>query len=218
MVRVVLDGNARLREFSAVPSAGDKGRVPPVTAVFHAAGFDMAHFTAASPTAVPLSGSDQISAWTGPHPKLPKTDLRVEIAWWKGRVTMAKVQFPWQTKSGTPAPTKSAVNKVLNEAPLYIFVAGLSFAILFAVRNWKLGRADRKGALKLALVRFVLALVAWADTTHPIPNESILFTFFQAIGDCCSPPPLSGCSIWRWSPRCVRAGLTPSSPGTARTM
>jgi predicted Ser/Thr protein kinase len=194
MVRVILDGSTRLREFAAVPPAGGAAPPAPVTAdtVFRAAGLDIAAFTATAATEVPPSGSDQISAWNGPHPKLPKTDLHVEIAWWKGRVTMAKVQFPWQRKSNAPAPPKSAAAKVLNEAPFYIFVAGMAFATLLAVRNWRLGRADRKGALKLALLRLVLAAIAWAGTTHPLPDPSTLFTAFQASGDWL----LSAALIW----------------------
>ena len=89
MALVRLNANGNLREFTAVPyESGDelKGPTPP-EAVFGAAGLEMAAFTETAPKEVPPNASDQVRAWSGPHPKIASTGLTVEVASWKGRIT-----------------------------------------------------------------------------------------------------------------------------------
>jgi hypothetical protein len=85
MVQVTLDGHGKLLLFSAVPYGVAEDLNPPVQpeAVFRAAWLDMARFTETAPTLLPQSASDRVRAWKGPHPKLPNTELTVEIASWK---------------------------------------------------------------------------------------------------------------------------------------
>jgi serine/threonine-protein kinase len=51
-------------------------------------------------------------------------------------------------------------------------------AVLLARRNWRLGRIDRKGALRIGLARCLLGLVAWVGTVHAVPNELMVIFFF----------------------------------------
>jgi serine/threonine-protein kinase len=44
-------------------------------------------------------------------------------------------------------------------------------------------RADRKGALRVAVARFVLAAAAWIGTVHAVPETRMFFLFFQEIGE-----------------------------------
>ena len=92
MATVVLDGNGRLVDFSAVPYDAGSATVPPET-VFRAAGLDMAAFTETAPENLPTHPFDQRHAWKGPHPKIPQTELLVEIASWKGQITRATVSI-----------------------------------------------------------------------------------------------------------------------------
>ena len=84
MVQVILDGHGRLLNFSAVPYGVAEELTAPVQpeAIFRAAWLDMARFTETAPTLLPPSASNQVRAWKGPHPKIPNTELRVEIASW----------------------------------------------------------------------------------------------------------------------------------------
>jgi serine/threonine-protein kinase len=165
MIAAVLDGSGRLREFSAIPyesgqDVAAQGSGPPRDAIFRAAGLDM--------------------AWKGPHPVLPHTELAVEAGYWKGRVTFAKVIAPWDK----PAPETGQPPNALTRAVWYTMAVGLFFVLLRARRNWKLERADRKGALRVAAARFLLAALAWIGTVHAIPESRMLSLSLQELGDC----------------------------------
>jgi serine/threonine protein kinase len=190
MARVVLDGSGRLREFSAIPyGPGESGNVPgdpagapessPPENVFRAMGLDPDRFAATLPLVVPPGPADQLRAWKGLHPLLPKTDLTVEIAWWKGRITFAKVLAPWDK----PVLEKDAPQNFLDQIVTYALFLLLGFAMLLARRNSKLQRADRKGALRIAAARFLLAGVAWIGTVHAVGGTRMFFLFFQAMGE-----------------------------------
>jgi predicted Ser/Thr protein kinase len=181
MASVVLDGSGRLREFSAIPyAAGDGlGQPIPPDAVFRAAGLDMAAFTetGAAPT-VPHSPADQLRAWKGPHPVLPKTELTVVIGSWKGRITFARMISPWDK----PATEKDLPPNVLTEIFYYWAAAGVLALMLRARHNWKRQRADRKGALRVAAAEFLFLAVAWFGTVHAVPDTRILFMISEEMG------------------------------------
>jgi predicted Ser/Thr protein kinase len=180
MASVVLDGNGRLREFSAIPYDSARGAEGPLPeAIFHAAGLEMAAFAETMPTVLPRGPADELLAWKGPHPVLPNTELTVEAGYWKGRVTFAKVLSPWDKPEPEPDEFPNALAKVV----LYAVAIGLFFAVLRARRNWKLQRADRRGAWRVAGARFLLAAVAWIGTVHAVPETRMLFLLFQEIGD-----------------------------------
>lgn len=181
MVHEIVDGGGRLREFSALPDAKAEPLSAPVDAdaVFRSAGLDRATFQETAAADVPQSPTDQLRAWKSPHPAIPKTDLRVEIGSWKGRVTFVKVHSPWDKPVKDPLADSSVLNRVL----FFMVAIGLCMTMLLARRNWKLGRADRKGAFRLAAARFALAMVVWIGTVHALPNGGTLFMFFEGIGD-----------------------------------
>ena len=181
MASVILDGNGRLREFSAIPPEKADAPKEPVSpeAVFRAAGLDMAAFAETSPAAVPHTPADQMRAWKGPHPVLPQTQLTVEMGSWKGRITFAKVLAPWDK----PAGEKDVPESLLSRLVVYGLFVLLGFAVLLARRNWKLSRADPQGARWVARARFLLAGVAWIGTVHAVADTRLLFLFFQATGD-----------------------------------
>ncbi|HEV2448014.1 MAG TPA: serine/threonine-protein kinase, partial [Candidatus Sulfopaludibacter sp.] len=185
MAYVRLDGRGHLLEFSAIPYAmGDdlKEPVPPQT-VFRDAGLDFAAFTEAAPPELPTGPADQVRAWKGPHPVLPKTELMVEVATFQGRVTRMHVIPPWAKPSVPGQKQSSLAARIRDIYGTVLIVVVLVFAILFARRNWKLGRADRKGALQVAAARFVLAAIAWVGTVHAVPTSAISDLFSAAVGD-----------------------------------
>jgi len=178
MVQVILDGNGKLLQFSAVPYGVAEEFAPPVQpeAVFRAAWLDMARFTETAPTELPQSASDRVRAWKGPHPKIPNTELTVEIASWKGRITRAQLLYPY-SRGGGQAP--SWLSKIRDYSIQFLLVFGSIFIALLARRNWKLERADRQGALRVAAARFLLAMVAWIGFVHPVANERMKDLFLN---------------------------------------
>ena len=60
---------------------------------------------------------------------------------------------------------------------------GLVFVVLLARRNWRLGRTDRRGALRIAAAKLVLGLVVWMGFVHPVQGEQMIFYFFLAAAE-----------------------------------
>jgi serine/threonine-protein kinase len=180
MVRAVVDGAGRLREFYAVPYAGgdDLATAVEPAAVFHAAGLDMAAFSETPPKFLPVAAADQTHAWKGPHPKIPNLDLTVDMATWKGRVTEAKVEFDWKQAAAQTGQSHAA--QVRGIVLLALMAMGVLAGVLLARRNWKCGRTDRKGALRIATTVFFLGMIAWLGTVHAVPSDSMFNLFFAS--------------------------------------
>jgi predicted Ser/Thr protein kinase len=185
MAYVRLDGYGRLLEFSAVPYELANQPAQPITpdTVFHAAGYDFSKFTETTPQELPTTTADQLRAWKGPHPTIPKMTVTIEIASWRGRITRARVAPPWSKPNPRPRLERQAGTRFRAIYANVLSVAVLVFAILFARRNWKLGRVDRKGALRIAAARFVLALVGWIGIVHAVADNATMDLFEGALGD-----------------------------------
>ena len=181
MLHVALDGAGRLRDFSANPYKDATQSLAPAVqpeAVFRAAGLDMAAFTEVPPSFVPVTASDQLRSWKGPHPKIPGLNLTVDMASWKGRVTQAAVRFNWGKGSAAAPAPDSLASRMRGIVLLGLGVLGFLAAVLLARRNWQLGRIDRKGALRIGIARCLLGLVVWVGTVHAVPDESMIVFFF----------------------------------------
>ena len=194
MVRVVLDANGRLLLFEAVANDALPTLTEPVAAatVFQAAGLNLAEFRETDPTGATLTGYDQRRYWRGLHPQLPNTELRVDVAWWKGRVTHALVSYPFTTQAAaTPEKTSFSAN-VRTWLMWVLEGVGAFFVILMARHNWKRNRADLRGAWIVAGVRMVCSAINWAGWTHPVEGDALLSNFLGAAGSWL----LSGAIIW----------------------
>jgi serine/threonine-protein kinase len=184
MARVVLDGAGRLREFMAVPDASVESPAAPVdpAAVFAAAGLDMAAFHEIAPAFTPPSVADRLLAWKGPHPKIPNLELTLNLATWKGRVTGVAVEFQWK-ETGAAPPPESLAGMLRGLVVSAFFLFGVIAAPVLARRNWKRGRVDRKGAMRLAIVQFFLGMVVWLGTVHAIPDGSLAVMLWKGAGE-----------------------------------
>jgi serine/threonine-protein kinase len=182
MVYERIDGHGLLREFSAIPDKTTEETLD-VAAVFRAAGLDVKNFTESTPNLIPQHAADQVKAWKGPHPNIPDTELTVEIASWQGRLTQMRVEFPWATASGAAAVNRSLAWKLRGVFVMLAIGAAGFFAILIAGQNWKKGRGDRKGALRIASLTFALGIVNWFGLVHPIPSDDMFALFFAIVGD-----------------------------------
>ena len=175
MLQVSLNSNGKLRWFSAIPAADAAPLSDPVEpdAVFRAAGLDPATFTETAPKFAPPGAADQLLSWKGPHPKIPGLDLTVDMAFWKGRVTTVHVLNHW--KGDAPGSTATSVSSQVRGIVLLLMAAsGVLAAILLARRNWRLGRIDRKGALRIGIARFLLGMLTWLGTVHAVPSSDMI--------------------------------------------
>ena len=182
MATVTLDGNGHLRDFLAMPYAAGSSPTAPET-VFRAAGLDMTRFTETTPEDVPARPFDQRRAWRGPHPKIPNTQLLVEVASWKGQIAHASVTIDRPKAASNAAAGPTLVGRIRNVGIWSMQAMAALFVFLLAVRNLRLRRTDLHGALRVAAACFLLAGVTWAGAVHPLASDALLNHALAAAGD-----------------------------------
>jgi hypothetical protein len=169
-VSVDLDLDGRLLRFVVSP-AGQRAPaapadVPEPSRLFTAAGLDVEHF---KPTATQLgvpAHADARAAWTGSYPGRSDLPVRVEATTSGGTVTSFEVMFPW-TNREPPFPQPVSY---LNAGLVIIFSIG---PILVARYNWLSGRADVRGALRIAAVAFLSTLAFRLLDAHDALNAFV---------------------------------------------
>ena len=172
MVSEKIDGHGLLREFDAVPYDENPPPAPiGEEAVFRAAGIDQKTLKEMAPRFLPQHAADRVAAWGAPHPKIPNTEIRVEIAWWKGRITQAHVVSSWDWTVAPTSPAQSAVARVREWLNIALLAAGGFFGILLARRTWLKERVDKKGAARIAIARLLIVITIWLGQVHPLPGS-----------------------------------------------
>jgi serine/threonine-protein kinase len=126
---------------------------------FAAAGLDMEKFSPTEPSRSPLVSSDHRYAWVGEFADRPGTRLGIEASSVSGRPVEFRLIPPWRTPdTGIPqaVPTRVAVsNSIIKTLLLCAMVA----TVFLARRNLLSGRADRRGAFRLAALLFGLEVL-----------------------------------------------------------
>jgi hypothetical protein len=178
MINLELDSQGRLTHFQAIPAQKldekkDAGATPSAAAapfdwniLFNAAGLDPSKFQPTSSTWNSLADSDARAAWLGVWPGTTRT-LRVEAASFEGKPVYFSLVGDW-TK---PARMKGTEKKSIGEKAgriigLIVLVSALVGSVLLARRNYRHGRGDREGALRLAAVMFVLEMALFLCRSH----------------------------------------------------
>jgi len=195
MVRMNMDSTGRLRYFEAVPPRSeDAGNGPfEESKLFQAMGFDRSKFSSTDAVMAPLTPFDQRVTLKGPHGGLQATEVIVQYATWKGRLTSLYVRFPFSqplkdTQSETPIGVLIQMYIVVSGIAVFLF-----FSIALARRNWLSNRADRKGALKLFGFRVAVSMLAWALSAHYFPDARMIGFAAYAL----SMSLLSGYILWQ---------------------
>jgi hypothetical protein len=119
-------------------------------------------FTAVAPVWLPLAYADRRAAWEGVYPEAPDIKIRVEAAAYRGRPVFFRVIEPWTRQVDAAPMDQGFLARVGDVMPTVWYVVVLVGAGLVALRNIRLGRGDRKTALRFALycggVRFLWIL------------------------------------------------------------
>ena len=186
MVGVELDTLGRLIRFEAVPSPVNApkaaGGPPDWEALFAEAGLDRAAFSPTESRWLPPFYADSRMAWTEGKPERADRPLRVEAAANRGRPVYFELVGPW-TRPPRMQPSESQSGFNVFE----LFLAGMFTVLLvggslLARRNLRLGRGDRRGALRVAAFIFTCFMLDWALATRHVGNISEYPLFIQGLG------------------------------------
>jgi serine/threonine-protein kinase len=165
MITAVLDAKGRLLRFSAVssPMLTTSGEGPQVnwSPFIAKAGFSQGDLQVSSPIANPPTSFDRRYAWTGQNPEDPDMSIRIEAASLEGKPVYFAVLRPWELPTaGTAPPIWTLAHESVEATGFLIRWAALAIAAVLVIRNLRRGRADRRGALRIAIYIAAVSFVA----------------------------------------------------------
>ncbi len=177
---VKLDMLGRLREFYVRPPQVDEAKsgeasTPDWNRLFTLAGLDPARFTPAEALWNPESVIDARAAWTGTVAEMPDIPLRVEAAGYRGKVVFFKLIGPW-TKPNQAGQSLPAIYAV-------VYFGILFGAAVMAWRNYRRGKGDRQGALRLAVFSCVATMLFCLLTAKHVPTGDELSLLGEGVSD-----------------------------------
>jgi tRNA A-37 threonylcarbamoyl transferase component Bud32 len=189
MSALVLDERGRLLEYTAVPPQRDQPSAEDLesadwSALFGAAGLSYDAFSRAPAEWTPRVYADERLAWEGPHPHLPDIRLRVEGASYRGQPVSFQMVWPWTRPLRMEAPATDPLTRALSIIGTVFVLALMAGAVALVRHNLTSGRADRRGAARVAGALMVVWFVAWAlGTRHSLTlqAESTRFFAFLAV-------------------------------------
>ena len=165
MLSLTLDRTGRLVSLLAVPAQiqppddGAGASTSPAAdwkALFTEAGLPLAQFSPVTPRWIPPIFADARSAWQGAYPERPDVPIRIEAAAALGKPVYFEIVAPWTRASNEDAVPGSTSGERVGLLMRTLVGPFLSLiAVLLALRNLRLGRGDRRGAMRLSI--FLLA-------------------------------------------------------------
>jgi serine/threonine-protein kinase len=194
MVYIALEPDGRLKWLRAVPPqfelADDKHRSSaPLdwNPFFAAAHLDPSQMQPAEPQWTPLAATDNRLAWTGTYPGRPEIKVRVEAASFQGRPVLFETYWPWTKPRRAPSNSGLTSAQISNLAEEMLFVIFGIAACFIARYNWKAGRGDMRGAIRIGAYIAVLEFLAWILQTHhvstPVEKELLGISVANAVFD-----------------------------------
>jgi hypothetical protein len=173
MIRLGLDTLGRLIYFEAVPPQVDPAAesapaAPDWSAAFREAGFDLSKFQLTTSQWTPPHGYDVRAAWHGTYPDAPDIPIRIEAAGYRGSLVYFEIVAPWRRPAQQVPIQLSFAERMGTPLLLSFYFGALIVGSLLAWQNLRLGRGDRKGALRLAFFIFTLRVIYWAFYAHHV--------------------------------------------------
>jgi predicted Ser/Thr protein kinase len=184
MINLELDPQGRLTYFQAIPPQKESSSAPPTAfdwnLLFAAAGLDPAQFHKADPTWNSLAASDTRMAWVGTWPGTARP-LRVEAAAGNGKPVFFSLIGDW-TKADRVKTTEQSTGKRVQQYIAIALLLGFFFGVIRMARlNYRQGRGDREGALRLASVMFALEMLLWLSRGHMVAGFDTLGPLIIAV-------------------------------------
>jgi predicted Ser/Thr protein kinase len=170
MTSLYLDMDGRLHWFLGVPPQreppGGETAKPDWSVPFREAGLDLANFAEVTSTRVPLHAYDVRAAWDGPDPSHPELKTHVEAAAFRGKPVYFETIYPWDQPLRQEQRPASGRDRALIFILIAVYMILIVGSALLARKNLKLGRGDRRGATRLALVFLALRILYWLFMDH----------------------------------------------------
>jgi serine/threonine-protein kinase len=187
MVNLKLDPKGRLLSFQAIPpqkfDAGASAASVDWAPLFAAAEIEATKLQPAQSQWNCLAAADTRAAWTGLWPGTTQP-LRVEAAAWQGKPVFFALIGEWNKPWRMIAATKSAEEKRTQAAGIIgvtLLLVLLLSGVLLARRNYRQGRGDREGAVRLAVVMVVLEILLWVCRSHFVAGFETFASMVFAI-------------------------------------
>jgi serine/threonine-protein kinase len=176
MVSVTLDARGRLQALEAVPPQLEVSSAPATQPdwppLFAEAGLDFKEFSEASPQWLSPQPFDARGEWTGTLPWARDIPVRVSAAAYRGKPVYFEVLGPWSRPTRMPGSRVLAAFRLSNVVISAVVAVLLAVTIVFARRNLRGGRGDRRGAVVLSVVFFAVNLAVWALSAHHVLDLS----------------------------------------------
>jgi serine/threonine protein kinase len=183
-----LSPQGRMLKFEAVPPQVDDPATgtpstPDWSAMFAAAGLDVAKFKPVPPRWYPLAWGDTRAAWEGNWPTRQEIPLRVEAAGYRGRPIYFALLSPWDKPSRMEARPRSLENAISQWFSFGLLLTVLGVGMWMALQNVKAGRGDLKGARRLTVFVVAVGMVNWVLLAHHVAStmESVLFILALSV-------------------------------------
>ena len=190
MINLVLDPQGRLTYFQAIPPQKqdevEEAAAAPAAAFdwnvfFTAAGLDPSKLQPAQPTWNSLASADVRMAWTGSWPGTVRP-LRVEAATFQGKPVFFSLIGSWTKPERVKSTQKKSLGEKANSIiQAVVFCVLLVGSVFLARRNYRQGRGDRAGALRLAGVMFLLEMGLWLCRCHFATIGDTIGLFVSAV-------------------------------------
>jgi hypothetical protein len=188
MVNLAMDARGNLMSLRAVPPqiepAGAPARPPEPNwlPLFAAAGLDPARFAPSPPKRLPREPFDSRSDWEGSYASDPNVPIHVTAASYRGKPVSFEVLGPWDLPSRMQEAPEASGLTARNVAIVSLALSVLGGGLLVARRNLRLGRGDRRGAMRVSAFVLATSLLSWFFWIHHVPDLlAEAFLFFSAI-------------------------------------
>jgi hypothetical protein len=205
MHTVTVDMRGRLVGLTSVPRQFDDtpplDSAPPWPRLFELADLPITDFTPVATQWAPRDFADARAAWEGPLPGRADIRVRVEAASYRGRPVSFLLIGPWTVATRMQTGERSLGDRMGFAILLALSTALLVGALLLARHNVRLGRADRRGATRVAVFVVCTEITSWIAGNHHVTDLRLEALSFTAIA---SDAVALGVCLW-----IIYAGLEP---------
>ena len=107
--------------------------------------------------------------------------MRIEAAAYRGKPVYFELIGPWTRPERMQPYQRTGGERAVIAIITVLSLSVLIVSAMLARRNLRLGRGDRRGALRLAAFVFVASMVAWFFGAHHVPSVSELGLFLENL-------------------------------------